>query len=182
MRYNGAPRVKLWNCAVGDTKGRLAFHENATSDMSSFLPLGPGGWGKVQEIQEKEVVRLDDFAREQSIDYIDVVKSDTQGYEAHVFSGADQLLRSGKIGLVYFEITMSNMYKGLPTVDELFKYLLTRDYRLVSIYDMHYQNNIVSWLDVLFVKDQIVHEVNRRNKGKQMQQKGSSLFGVGSTR
>ncbi len=144
--------VDLWNCAVGSIPAQSTFHENSSLDMSSFLSLRKSGWGTVEKTSVVDVICLDDFVSERGIDFIDVLKSDTQGFEAEVFKGAERLLNEGKIGLVYFELILSDMYEGLPGIDELFRFLLARNYRLVSIYDIHHQGDLVGWMDVLFVQ------------------------------
>ena len=55
------------------------------------------------------------------------------------------------VGIIYLEITFSAMYQGLPRIDELFKFLLDHGFRVVSFYDMYYQNGLLGWTDVLFV-------------------------------
>jgi FkbM family methyltransferase len=147
----GTPDVTLWNCGVGAEAGRLRFFDNTHSDMSSFLQPSRNAWGEVDKEIEVEVVRLDDFARDNAIDFIDVLKSDTQGFEEAVFQGADQLLTQGRIGMVYFEAIVSDMYKGLPSLDGLIRRLVDRNYRLVSIYDLHHQGELASWMDALFI-------------------------------
>lgn len=147
----GMADVTLWNRGVGAETGKLRFFENSDSDMSSFLPLSVNGWGRVQREVEVDVVRLDDFARDNGIEFIDVLKSDTQGFEEAVFKGADEFLTQGRIGLVYFEAIVSDMYKSLPTLDGLFRHLFDRDYRLVSVYDLNHQGDLASWMDALFI-------------------------------
>jgi len=147
----GASDVTLWNCGVGAEPGRLSLYENSSTDMSSFLPLGEQGWGQIQREVEVDVVRLDDFAQQNGIDFIDVLKCDTQGFEEAVFRGADRLLSEGRIGLVYFEVTLSGLYEGLPSLDELFRRLVDRGYRLVSIYDLNHQDGLLGWMDAMFV-------------------------------
>jgi hypothetical protein len=82
---------------------------------------------------------------------VDILKSDTQGYEFEVFKGAEQAMRRNRIGLLYFEFIFSDMYQGLARFDEVFGHLADRGFLLVSIYDINHQNNLASWIDALFV-------------------------------
>ena len=144
--------VTPWNLGVGATTGRLSLEENSSSVMSSFLPLGRDGWGEIVGRRDVDVVRLDDFAREHDIDFIDVLKSDTQGSEPQVLQGADRLLSSGCVGTVLLELIASQIYEGSPRMDEVIGYLLDRNYKIVSFYEQFYQHNMLGWTDVLFVR------------------------------
>jgi FkbM family methyltransferase len=144
-------RVSVWNCAVGASTGRQNFEENTNPDMSSFLSLSTTGWGEVKRQSLVEVTTVDAFLESNRVAHVDILKSDTQGYELEVFKGAEQALRGNRIGLVYFEFIFSDMYKQLPGFDEVFRHLVDRNFSLVAIYDFHYQNRLASFADVLFI-------------------------------
>jgi FkbM family methyltransferase len=144
--------VTLNNAAVGSAPGTLPLIENSQSEMSSFLPLGPSGWGAELRRTPVQVVTLDDYCARHGIEFIDVLKCDTQGYELEVFRGAEKLMTTGRIRLVYFEVTFNDVYRGLPPLDELWRFLSDRGYRLVSFYHTRYQNRLASWTDALFLR------------------------------
>ena len=148
---SGKKGVLPWNFAVGASVCKQKFPENTNSDMSSFLELSTTGWGKVTKESVVEVITVDRFLEDQNIAYVDILKSDTQGYELEVFKGAEKAMRNNQIGLVYFEFIFSDMYKKLPSFDEVFRYLIDRNFSLVSTYEFQYQNRLASWCDVLFV-------------------------------
>jgi FkbM family methyltransferase len=143
--------VFAWNCAVGSTMGEQLFQENSESDMSSFLELSKAGWGEVKHRQKVAVATVDRFLADHAIGRIDILKSDTQGYELEVFRGAEQAMCEHRIGLIYFEFIFAEIYKNLPPFDEVYRYLIDRDFLLVAIYNFHRQNDVASWADVLFV-------------------------------
>lgn len=143
--------VHAWPCAVGSSVGKQTFLENIEPDMSSFLELSTTGWGEVKKRAVVDVVTIDRFLADQSIASVDILKSDTQGYELEVFKGAEETMRANRIGLIYFEFIFSDMYRGLPLFDEVFRYLTDRGFLLVSIYDIHSQRHLADWADVLFV-------------------------------
>ena len=144
-------RVTMWNCGVGSRPGTLPFIENSSSTMSSFLAPSAFSWGKIERTTEVEVVTLDSFASNQGIEFVHVLKSDTQGYDLEVFKGATDLMKANKIALVYFEIILSDMYKGLPSFDDVIRFLLQHNFSLVTFYESHFQKNLVSWTDALFI-------------------------------
>lgn len=144
-------QVKVWNFAIGSSKGKLPFQENARSVMSSFYSPGENWWGEIKEITNVEVVTLDAFAAQQKVDFIDIVKSDTQGYDLEVFKGAEKLMRENRIGIILCEIIYSNIYKGTPQFTEVLRYLLDHNFLLVGFYGQCHQNHLLSWSDALFI-------------------------------
>jgi FkbM family methyltransferase len=143
--------VHLWNCALGSSPGPGRFLENSSSVMSSFLPLGKLGWGTITKETLVEVKTIDQFCREQAIERIDILKSDTQGFDLEVFKGAEQTIRTNRIGLIFCEIIFSDMYENLPSVSDVYDFLTARDFLLVSFYQFHFQRQLASWTDALFV-------------------------------
>jgi FkbM family methyltransferase len=143
--------IKTWNHAVGSACGSLEFHENSYSDMSSALRKTDLAWGEEVSSISVPVRTLDSFAEEQGIAYIDVLKSDTQGFDLEVFRGAERLLDENRIGLIFFEITFMNLYVNLPEPGELFRYLESKNFRLAGIYDLNYRSGLLGWSDFLFL-------------------------------
>ena len=143
--------VFAWPCALGSSVGEQLFQENIESDMSSFLELSKAGWGAVKKQEKVAVTTIDQFLTERSIATVDILKSDTQGYELEVFKGAEQTMRQNRVGLIHFEFIFAEMYRNLPTFDEVYRHLMDRDFLLVAIYNFHRQNDVASWADVLFV-------------------------------
>src|SRR5712691_12575705 len=143
--------VFAWPCALGSSVGEQLFQENIESDMSSFLELSKAGWGEVKKQEKVAVTTVDQFLAERSITTVDILKSDTQGYELEVLKGAEQAMRQNRIGLIYFEFIFAEMYRNLPPFDEVYRHLVDRDFLLVAIYNFHRQNELASWADVLFV-------------------------------
>jgi FkbM family methyltransferase len=144
-------KVFVWQCALGSSVGEQLFQENIESDMSSFLELSKAGWGEVKKQEKVALTTIDQFLADRSIAAVDILKSDTQGYELEVFKGAEDALRQNRIGLIYFEFIFSEMYRNLPPFDQVYRYLVDRNFLLVAIYNFHRQDELASWADVLFI-------------------------------
>lgn len=151
-------RVSTWNNGVGSREGVLPFIENTHSYMSSFLPPGETAWGEIARTTDVPVITLDAFATQHGVDYLHILKSDTQGYDLEVFRGATELMRDNRIGLIYFEIIFSQMYHGMPGFDETFRFLLGHNFQLVTFYRPHFQNDLVSWTDALFINRKLYEQ------------------------
>jgi len=150
-RVRSCGNVYLNNVGVGSSCEIAPFFEHANTDMSSFLTMGRSAWGKILKQVPVQITTLDRYCEERHISYITVLKSDTQGYDLEVLKGAEGLMGRNQIQLVYTEIQFDDMYQGSPTFDQLFRFLVDRNFRLVSIYDFHHQNNLASWSDALFI-------------------------------
>jgi FkbM family methyltransferase len=149
---SGLARVHLSNCALGATAGRLTFHENRLSDMSSFLPMADTGYGEVVADTEVRVCTVDDYCAEHRIGRIDILKSDTQGFDLEVLRGTDGMLSAGRVGLVYLEVSFADvLYRGLPSFGAIYDYLMERGFRMASIYKIRHHEGLANWGDALFV-------------------------------
>jgi len=144
-------RVKTWNVGVGSSQATLTFLENNDSKMSSFLPLSEHSWGKIVKETKCNVLTLDSFAEEQHVEFIHVLKTDTQGFDFEVFKGADRLMKEDRIGLIHFEFIFSDQYKHLPSFHDVYSFLLERNLSLVTYYKPYFQGDLLSWTDFLFI-------------------------------
>lgn len=151
QKADGLKDIHLWNYALGSSSGQMTFLENSRSTMSSFLPLSEFGGGEVKKETLVEVKTIDQFCHDENIEYIDILKSDTQGFDFEVFKVAERTINAQKIGLIYFEIIFSDMYKALPSFAQIYDFLINRDFLLVSFYKFYYQKDLASWTDTLFV-------------------------------
>ena len=150
--------VHLWNHALGSSPGPMKFLENSSSVMSSFLPISKDGWGQIKKETLVQVKTIDQFCQEENIQQIDLLKSDTQGFDLEVFKGAENTIQANKIGLIYFEIIFSDMYKNLPSFSEIYDFLIERDFLLVTFYKFYYQKKLAGWTDALFVHKSYIEQ------------------------
>lgn len=139
------------NVALGSRCERRVFIENDHSDMSSFLEPDRDAWGVVTSRREMQLETVDSYCSRAAVSHIDILKSDTQGFDYEVFRGAQGMFAKHRIHLVYTEVIFSRMYKGLPRFDQIYGFLCDQGLCLVSFYRMHYQNHRAGWTDALFV-------------------------------
>lgn len=147
-KYNGAKNLHLQNIGIGSTTGKLKFFENSSNDMSSFLEKDTAHGNIIHETMA-DVITIDDYCRQNNIDNIDVLKSDSQGYEYEIFRGASGMMKN--INAIFFEFILANQYKGLPSLGKLFTLLEENNFRLVNFYSVYYENNMLAFGDLMFV-------------------------------
>lgn len=82
-------QTRLVMCDGGGGNGGMNFLNNE-SRLESDIPV--------------KTVTLDQYCRDHSIEKIDLIKVDVQGFEPEVFRGSHDLLRDGKVGTVFVEL------------------------------------------------------------------------------
>jgi FkbM family methyltransferase len=150
-RCSGIERVCLNNFGLGAEVGTLEFNENTCSELSSFLEPGIDCGGAVARYSPTKVETIDNYCVKNNISCIDILKSDTQGFDLQVLKGAEHLLNKQRIHLVFVEITFCEMYKNAPKLDEIYGFLAGHGFSLVTFYKFYYQNGLAGWTDALFV-------------------------------
>lgn len=148
----GLPDVFLNNVAMGSRPESRTFIQNTHSDMSSFLELGSGGWGSQTGRVDVPVRTIDDYCAEHGIQAIDILKTDTQGFDLEVIKGASGMMARRKVHLVYLEIILSRMYEGLPPLDEIYRTLTDQGFAIVAFYSFYFRDRRASFTDALFVQ------------------------------
>ncbi len=125
--------------------------------MSSFLEPGPEYWGEVKRRVTVPVTTLDNYCAELSIERLDILKTDTQGYDLEVLRGSADLLGRHRVRLIYLEISYADVYESGPGLDEVYAFLRGRGFFLVSFYNFAFKNGRADWSDALFVDPEFSH-------------------------
>jgi FkbM family methyltransferase len=154
------PHTHLWNYAIGASPGQLELQENESSDMSSFLPVGESGWGEVIRRTSVTMQTIDQFCSDHQIGHIDILKSDTQGYDLEVFAGAERMFAQKKVSLVFSEINFLEIYRGQASFGKIYDFLYRNDFRLLSFYNISRRGGLAGWTDGLFVHNAFMSDVN----------------------
>jgi FkbM family methyltransferase len=150
-RKGGTSKVVLNNLALGSEPGTRSFLENTHPEMNSFLEPGREHLGSVARRADVSIRTIDDYCTTQQIQYIDILKSDTQGFDLEVLKGARGLLRSNRIHMIYMEMTFIEMYTGMPRIDTIFSFLFDHHFAPVSFYNFVRRDRLLEWMDVLLI-------------------------------
>ena len=142
--YKNDKSVFVNNVGVGEKEEMLEFNINAKTTHSSFKQLlEKTAWIKkrseVQNISDdkytiskelKQIISLDDYALQNEINLIDILKIDTQGYEDKVIAGAKNLIKDNKIKIIQIEIIFSEIYENPLNIYDIEKFLVPNGYKL----------------------------------------------------
>ena len=141
--------------------GKSSFHSNKFAPTNSLLAThlkGSETWETdrldTQEIISIDIITLDSFIEEHSIQNIDLLKLDVQGVEYQVLQGAENALRGGKIKMIYTEILTMPAYEGQNYLDEILQLLRKYNYKLINFYNLSLTNlGELRQVDALFIKE-----------------------------
>ena len=145
--YYNDKNLFLNNLAVGKKKQNLENNIKATSGHSSFKNLIPNTtWIKKRSKSiniddtkytikkvNTQIITLDDYASENNITNIDILKIDTQGFEDQVLMGAQKLLKENRIDLIELELIFSEIYENPLQIYDVEKNLIPYNYKLFAI-------------------------------------------------
>ena len=157
-KYEQDKNVYLNNFAIGDTQEYKSFNITAGTGNSSFnLIKQDTKWLTVRSKQfntdkenyivNKEKVKvdtIDNYCEEKNIDFIDLLKIDTQGYEDKVLKGSLETIKKNKIGIILTEIMFDDVYNKHFSFSDIEKFLIPNNFRMVGINLIN--NNLFSGL------------------------------------
>jgi len=143
-----AGQIKVQQVACGDEEGTLEVELRFASTALYKLPRDrsvghavSGGVPRSWPTERITVVRLDRICAEQSIARIDIFKTDTEGYDAKVLAGAQEMLSNGRIRCVVAEIGFLDDPQHTDFTS-VFTYLRQFGFELVGLYDVAYNFNL----------------------------------------
>jgi len=149
--------VRCYQLAFGSENMEMEIYvdrDNQGSDMNSLRNRN----GASQENQVKETIkiqRLDDFCKLNSIDHIDYLKIDTEGYDLEVLKGAIAYLVNQSISFIEVEVGMNPENKYHVEFGAVKEFLERHDYRIFGIYEQvqewRTKKRILRRTNVLFV-------------------------------
>ena len=156
---NGQPNVRTHNMGIGARSGRTRLHRTAESMCCSFLPpvqkqpafLKPGLLEPIGTV-DVPMMTLAEFCWRESIEVIDLLKTDTQGYELEVLRGAGDMLQPDRIRGIMVEINFCQQYVGQASAGAILDMLIGAGYSIFTWRGIHYQRSgRWAWADALLL-------------------------------
>lgn len=148
------PAVTWHHLAVGNTNGRIVFYSSGTSQMNKITNTGTPSSEEKGERNEVEVVRFDDFLAANRLDYVDLLKTDTEGHDLAVLEGAEATLAKRRIGYVLCEAGFTDADKNHSYFPPIAAFLERFGYRLFCFYGLsnieHFERWGYTYADALF--------------------------------
>lgn len=150
------PNLIVKDVALGAACGTAEFHVNSVSELSSCFLQGERRWGTVTRTIRVQIDTVDNYCAQNAIDKIDFLKIDAQGSELDVIRGSVGMIEENRVQLILTEINFEEMYVGAPRFDAILGFLADRGFQMVGIFNLHNVNNVLPWMDALFVDDKFI--------------------------
>ncbi|WP_435354591.1 FkbM family methyltransferase [Emticicia sp. SJ17W-69] len=149
QQYNQFAESHFYQLALSDSETEQNFYITKHKDMSSFLESDfanfdanfreipdSSRWKESMEqshLQKARMTTLDSFCEGKSIDFVDFLKIDVQGFELKVLKGAKRLMSENKIGIIKSEVSFIPIYKKQPFFADIDLFLRDNDYILIDL-------------------------------------------------
>lgn len=122
--------VKL---ALSSKEGSLTIYTNSKIEAINTLQKVYNSPTFVYDGSEVvEVSTVDDYCKENNIEYIDMLKIDTEGHDLEVIRGAKEMIASNKVGVIQFEFGILNTFSHTYIYD-FYQFLKPFGYELYKI-------------------------------------------------
>lgn len=126
-------RVSGFNYAFGSLEGNCTVYLKPDSQWNSLLDE-VNTTSLVSEVVT--VKTIEQFCDENSIEAIDILKTDTEGFDIQVMQGANRYLSQGKIKFVLTEVGFLEADKSHTFFPDMHAYLVTKGFRFCCLYDL----------------------------------------------
>lgn len=139
-RFASDPLAHTHQLALGERAERAAIHINRNLWTCSLLPANErglgfhGDWCETVRTESIDVIRLDEWATQQGIDELGIVKLDLQGFELPALRGMGALLSNTRA--VYAEAQITPEYAGASTLSEIDLFMRSQGFGLYQLTDL----------------------------------------------
>ncbi len=131
-------RFKNIHCnqyALGSTRSEVCMKLSIESGSNSLLPSNQKRYAGAAGEVTISVEPFDDFMVSQSIERVDILKIDTEGYDLEVLKGCAGALDQGRIISVYVEVDFRERDSQHSSFKEIESFLKQYGFSLTAFYD-----------------------------------------------
>lgn len=164
-------RIHLHNLAVGSEAGELTLYDYQVNEGSGHATFYADIITKIHKgnlaRNSVQVVRLDDFFDAHGIQYVDLLKIDTEGHELDVLKGASRFINEQRISIIQFEFNEMNVFSRVFLRDfyqilQNFEfYRLARDH-LIALDAYQARNEIFQYQNILAISAKVKRQLALR--------------------
>lgn len=157
LAISGDKHIKPNQLALSKNAGTSTFFTNKNNYTNSLLPVEASHKNDENFAPDTEIKvttsTLDLYCKANHIEHIDILKMDVQGGELMVLQGAENMLKEGKVDLIYTEITTSPFYENQPTFETIRSFLEKYGFKVFRSYDDGVPTkNLTAEGDVIFIR------------------------------
>mgnify|MGYP000895820668 CR=1 FL=1 len=138
-------RLNIENIGISNQEGKATFYERNISSYSSLSEKNLSDFHKIINKYEVNTQGIDTYCNENKIDFIDLLKIDTESNDLNVLYSAKSMLENKKINLIKVETVFDSQ-----DYIKILTYLTNLDYLLIGINNIKYINNKIMLSDCFF--------------------------------
>ena len=148
--------VQCFQYALGSKNDTVSIYLTDDPNSQTNSLIASKGKSRTELI---EVQTLDSFSHAQNIDGIDILKTDTEGFDLEVLKGGIQKMQDRKIKFILSEATFYLPDKGHTQFLPLLEFLFPLGFRFYNMYEICYNTNLakgVMFSNALFVNEKLL--------------------------
>lgn len=163
---NRNPNISAHNTALSNYDGNSTLNINMSEGTNSLLNTNKANLKVFGDLLAKkdqiEVVctTLDSFTKANSIENIDILKLDLQGYELKALQGATKILQKQKVGVLLCEIIFEDIYEDQTRPYELINFLIKEhSFKLFNFYQKNYHQGRLLQADAILFHESLMNTI-----------------------
>lgn len=104
-------------------------------------------------LETVQVRTVDEVVSDLRLECISILKSDTEGHELAVLQGAQNTLKSGKVGALMIETTFPGLSNIHTSLDKLVDFLSPFGYQLTGVCDLNFRKTgVMKFCNAIFLR------------------------------
>jgi FkbM family methyltransferase len=149
----GVSNIKTLNLACGDASKTIQIPSTDSDTIQTIQVLAPNAGTEGGD--EITVTTVDDYCESNNIPSIQILKTDTEGYDLDVLRGASRMLGAGGISYILSEVSIIEGDELHTNLFEITEWLRPFGFKPVSFYDLHHDagNGKLTYFNALFQKN-----------------------------
>lgn len=131
--------ISCFNHALGNSNTSKQIQLNNNSEQNSLLDLiNTNNQNISQNLEVINIKTIDSFCSEENINKIDILKTDTEGFDFEVLQGAEKFLNDTNISFIISEVGFNLSDKRHTFFPLIYDYLYQKGFRFYAFYDLAY--------------------------------------------
>lgn len=148
--------IEPHHIGFGDSTGMFEIYldDSFASVLNSLSPhINKQDTKASKRVEWVQIDTIDSFCEQRRIEHINILKSDTEGYDLNVLKGAKKLLSNGCIDFVICEVSLQAENKQNTNLFPVNEFMESNNFLLCGLYDIYYKPpyNYLYFCDAVFV-------------------------------